>query len=139
MPGRLKQVAGKTYWFNGSCGSSITSSIGTGTTITVNPTTTTTYYCRNYVNGMWSANCVSSTLYVSSLPATPTNPTSNSPFCGSVTLSAAAPPVAILLPWTFAQRCFIWARLQEIFQQMIFWEISLASFVSGSNSIKINQ
>jgi len=91
--------SGTTYWFNGSCGSSITSSIGNGTTITVNPTTTTTYYCRNYLNGMWSANCVSSTLYVSSLPATPTNPTSNSPFCGSVTLSAAAPPVGNLWYW----------------------------------------
>ena len=91
--------SGTTYWFNGSCGSTIPSSIGSGTTITVNPAATTTYYCRNYFNGMWSTNCVSSTLNVSSLPASPTNPTSNSPFCGSVTLSATTPPVGNIWYW----------------------------------------
>jgi gliding motility-associated-like protein len=53
----------------------------------------TTYFARNYQGGVWSANCASVTVAVSS-PNNPTNPTSNSPQCAEVTLTATGSPTA---------------------------------------------
>jgi gliding motility-associated-like protein len=82
---------GATYWFAGSCGNSITNSIGSGVSLVVSPTTTTTYYARNYLNGLWSSNCASTTIYVNT-PSVPNNPTSNSPQCSSVTITRSGTP-----------------------------------------------
>jgi hypothetical protein len=46
---------GTVHWFTGSCATS--GSIGTGTTINVSPTVTTTYFARNFNNGAWSTAC----------------------------------------------------------------------------------
>jgi hypothetical protein len=46
---------GTVHWFTGSCATS--GSIGTGTTINVSPTITTTYFARNFNNGAWSTAC----------------------------------------------------------------------------------
>jgi hypothetical protein len=60
---------GTVYWYTGGCGSTF---IGTGTSINVNPNTTTTYFCRNYANGYFSNGCASTTVTVSGTPAAPT-------------------------------------------------------------------
>ena len=53
-------ITGTAEWFTGSCGGT---SIGTGTSITVNPTAaSTTYYVNNNVNNTASANCASVTV-----------------------------------------------------------------------------
>ena len=59
-------ASGTVYWFRNFCASS--GQIATGNSITVNPTTTTTYYARNFNNGLWSANCASVTVAVNPTP-----------------------------------------------------------------------
>ena len=59
-------ASGTVYWFRNFCASS--GQIATGNSITVNPTTTTTYYARNFNNGLWSANCASVTIAVNPTP-----------------------------------------------------------------------
>lgn len=86
--------SGTTYWFAGSCGSTTGSSIGFGSSISVSPSTTTTYYARNYSAGNWSNTCASKTITVNSIPSTPSAPTSNSPQCGSVTITRSGTPPA---------------------------------------------
>jgi hypothetical protein len=56
---------GTVYWYTGGCG---TTQIGTGNSITVNPNVATTYYARNYNNGLFSTTCASYTVNVNSLP-----------------------------------------------------------------------
>ncbi len=73
-------MSDSTYfvWFEGYCGSSLPAAIDTGETIWVSPTTTTTYFVRNYnpYYDCWSDNCLSVTVYVDDLSAsiTPLNP-----------------------------------------------------------------
>ncbi|NCU76919.1 MAG: hypothetical protein EBV59_08235 [Synechococcaceae bacterium WB7_1C_051] len=77
---------GTVYWYTGGCGSNF---IGTGTSINVNPNTTTTYYAMNYDNGYFSNGCASITVNV---PGTPAAPSANavSIFCGqTASLSAS--------------------------------------------------
>lgn len=59
-------ASGTVYWFRNFCASS--GQIATGNSITVNPTTTTTYYARNFNNGLWSTNCASVTVVVNPTP-----------------------------------------------------------------------
>ena len=59
-------ASGTVYWFRNFCASS--GQIATGNSITVNPTTTTTYYARNFNNGLWSTNCASVTIAVNPTP-----------------------------------------------------------------------
>lgn len=54
-------AVGAVYWYTGSCGGT---QIGTGNTIAVSPTTTTTYYARNYNNAQYSVACASLTVNV---------------------------------------------------------------------------
>lgn len=54
-------VSGVVYWYTGSCGGT---QVGTGNTLTVSPTTTTTYYARNYNNNLFSDGCASITVVV---------------------------------------------------------------------------
>ena len=84
---------GTTYWFAGTCGNSISNAIGSGTSLVVSPSSTTTYYARNYANGLWSASCASTTITINTV-ATPNNPTSNSPQCASVTITRPGNPPA---------------------------------------------
>lgn len=58
-------VVGTVYWYTGGCGST---QIGTGSSISVSPTTSTTYYAKNYSNSQYSANCASTSITVNSLP-----------------------------------------------------------------------
>jgi len=49
-------AVGTVYWYTGSCGGT---QVATGNPITVSPTTSTTYYARNYNNAQYSAGCAS--------------------------------------------------------------------------------
>lgn len=59
-------TVGTVYWFTGSCAT--TGQIGTGNSLSVSPTTTTTYYARNFSGGQWSTSCASTTITVNSAP-----------------------------------------------------------------------
>ena len=59
-------AVGTVYWFTGSCAT--TGQIGTGNTITVTPTSTTTYFARNFNSGQFSANCVNTTIEIRNPP-----------------------------------------------------------------------
>ena len=74
---------GTVYWYSGgTCGGT---SIGQGNTLTVYPTTTTTYSAMNYNNSLFST-CTASAAVVVNNPATvPATAT-----CGSVTNTTAA-------------------------------------------------
>lgn len=56
-----------TYWFAGSCGLNTSGAIGSGSSISVTPTTTTTYYAAIYDGSCWSS-CDSVTVPVYSNP-----------------------------------------------------------------------
>jgi hypothetical protein len=58
---------GTVYWFTGSCAT--TGQIATGNTITVTPTSTTTYFARNFNSGQFSTNCVNTTIEVRNPPS----------------------------------------------------------------------
>ena len=91
--------SGTTYWFSEFCGNSISSSVGSGISLNVSPSLTTTYYARNYSNGLWSSGCVSMTITVVSA-LTPSIPTSNSPQCNSVTITrSGTPPTGTTWYW----------------------------------------
>ncbi len=81
------------YWQGTSCGNN--TSLGSGTTY--NATGSGTYYIRAYstIGGCWSPSCgtVSVTVdTVSTSVSTPSNPTSNSPQCNSVTVTRVGSP-----------------------------------------------
>ncbi len=57
---------GTVYWFAGGCNT--TGQIGTGTSISVSPATTTTYYARNFSGGQWSTTCTAITITVKPNP-----------------------------------------------------------------------
>ena len=54
--------SGTVYWFTGVCNNA--GQIGTGNSATVSPSTTTTYYARNFNGGLWSTGCASTTITV---------------------------------------------------------------------------
>ena len=55
---------GTVYWYTASCGGT---QVTTGNPVTVSPTTTTTYYARNYDNSQFSSGCASVTITVNPL------------------------------------------------------------------------
>jgi hypothetical protein len=57
---------GTTYWFTNGCGT--TGQFATGSSVNVTPNSTTTYYARNYANGLWSSTCASTTITVTNGP-----------------------------------------------------------------------
>ncbi len=59
-------VDGTVYWYTASCGGTATTP-ATGNTLTVSPSTTTTYYARNYNNSQFSEGCASITITVNPL------------------------------------------------------------------------
>lgn len=90
---------GTVYWYTGGCGSS---QIGTGNSISVSPSSSTTYYARNY-NGNWSSSCASLTVTVNSLPSISGHPsTSAQNICingSSTALSVTASGAGISYQW----------------------------------------
>ena len=80
-------AVGTVYWYTNSCGSTF---IGTGNPITVSPSSTTTYYARNYSNNQFSSSCASFSVAVSSPTANPT--ASGTTICGGnpATLNASS-------------------------------------------------
>jgi hypothetical protein len=83
-------ASGTVYWFRNFCASS--GQIATGNSISVNPTTTTTYYARNFNNGLWSANCASVTIAVNPTPTAVSATVNQGTICSgqSVQLNGAA-------------------------------------------------
>ncbi|MCK6648124.1 MAG: hypothetical protein L6Q66_00565, partial [Bacteroidia bacterium] len=78
-----------SQWYTGSCGGTL---IGTGSSITVNPSTTTTYYVSNMSCGT-PTSCAQTTVTVNPLPAAPLIATSGpTTFCtgGSVILTSSS-------------------------------------------------
>ncbi|MCI9844387.1 T9SS sorting signal type C domain-containing protein [Flavobacterium pectinovorum] len=79
-------------WFTVSCGGT---SAGTGNSITVSPTTNTTYYVR--YSGCNTTACASQLVTVNTLPTAPS--ASAQSFCGSATVAslvASAPPGSVV-------------------------------------------
>jgi hypothetical protein len=76
-----------TEWFTGSCGGT---SAGTGNTINVSPTSTTTYYVR-YAGVCNTTSCASITVNVDQSSVDPTNITGTTTICtgGSTVLTSA--------------------------------------------------
>ena len=77
---------GTTYWFTNGCGT--TGQFATGSSVNVTPNSTTTYYARNYANGLWSSTCASTTITVTNGPQAPTAQSFNTTCGQSTTLSA---------------------------------------------------
>jgi hypothetical protein len=71
---------GTVYWYTGGCG---ITQIATGNTLTVSPTTATTYYARNFNSGLFSAGCASITITVNPVPQVTVTPTPNIICAGS--------------------------------------------------------
>jgi hypothetical protein len=59
-------AVGTVYWFAGSCAT--TGQIGTGNSISVSPSSTTTYFARNFNGSAFSTNCASYTVQVVNAP-----------------------------------------------------------------------
>ena len=83
-------VAGATiYWYTGGCGTTL---VGTGNSLVVAPTATTTYYARAYNGTCFSYACDDVTVTVNCAPPTPDNATAEPPVIvvgESTTLSAS--------------------------------------------------
>ena len=58
-------AVGTVYWYSGSCGGTL---VGTGNPLSVSPSSTTTYYARNFNNCVFSAGCASTTVSVNPVP-----------------------------------------------------------------------
>ncbi len=96
-------VDGVVQWFDDFCGGNL---IGTGASITVNPTATTTYFARNFNNGLPSANCLSVTVDVNAGIVVNINANGPLSFCDGqqVVLTADVPNPAtpeIITLWNF--------------------------------------
>ena len=73
---------GTVYWYINGCG---VTQIGVGNSITVSPTTTTTYNARNYNGGLFSNGCASTTITVNPTPTVSVNSVTNTICSGSNT------------------------------------------------------
>jgi hypothetical protein len=85
---------GTVYWFAGSCGT--TGQVGTGLTLTVSPTTTTTYYARLFDGTSWSS-CQPYTVLVNLYPVVNAGPdisicaSANTQLNGTASITNPAP------------------------------------------------
>jgi hypothetical protein len=75
-------AVGTVYWYINGCG---VTQIGVGNSITVSPTTTTTYFARNYNSGLFSSGCVSTTITVNPTPTVSVSSVTNTICEGSNT------------------------------------------------------
>lgn len=80
-------ASGTVYWFTSGCNTS--GWFTTGNPIVVNPSSTTTYFARNFDGTQWSTTCASTTVTVSTNPAAPTATASLTAICqgGSTNLN----------------------------------------------------
>lgn len=81
-------TGGYYQWYANGCGSG--SSLGSGASITVNPTTSTTYYVRRVANCGGTTGCYSVTVNVNASSTAPTSITGSNTICSgsNVTLTA---------------------------------------------------
>ncbi len=77
---------GTTYWFTNGC--STVGQFATGASVNVNPNVTTTYYARNFANGIWSSSCAQTTITVGNGPQPPTAQSFNTTCGQSVSMTA---------------------------------------------------
>jgi len=86
-------------WYAGECGYG--TSIGTGNTITVSPTVTTTYYARTEAESCSPSACLSVTVTVNAVPEVPVNVTPNSAICygQSIELNASTTGAGNTVNW----------------------------------------
>jgi hypothetical protein len=92
-------AAGITWYWQGTNSNGTSITLGSSATFTT--TSSGTYYlrARNNTSGCWSASSGSVSVTLSA-PATPPNPTSNSPQCNSVTITRSGnPPVGETWYW----------------------------------------
>lgn len=75
-------AVGTVYWYINGCG---VTQIGVGNSITVSPTTTTTYNARNFNGGLFSNGCVSTTVTVNPTPTVSVSSVTNTICSGSNT------------------------------------------------------
>lgn len=87
-------ASGTVYWFTGACNT--TGQIATGNSISVSPTSTTTYYARNFNGGFWSSICASTTIVVNPLPTVNAGPDVSICPTASTTLSGTVPATTTL-------------------------------------------
>ncbi|MEN9972231.1 MAG: hypothetical protein RIS20_578 [Bacteroidota bacterium] len=78
---------GTINWYANACGT--TNTIGTGQSITVSPTATTTYYANSSSGGTYSSSCVNVTVTVNSSSAAPTV-SGTTALCGNGTTTLTA-------------------------------------------------
>jgi hypothetical protein len=75
-------AVGTVYWYINGCG---VTQIGVGNSITVSPTTTTTYNARNFNGGLFSNGCVSTAVTVNPTPTVSVSSVTNTICSGSNT------------------------------------------------------
>jgi hypothetical protein len=75
-------AVGTVYWYINGCG---VTQIGVGNSITVSPTTTTTYNARNFNGGLFSNGCVSTAVTVNPTPTVSVSSVTNTICEGSNT------------------------------------------------------
>lgn len=75
-------VSGTVYWYVNGCG---ITQIGFGNSITVSPTSTTTYFARNFNGSQFSSGCASITITVNPTPSVSVSPVANTICSGTNT------------------------------------------------------
>ncbi len=91
-------VPGTVYWFAGGCAT--TGQVGTGLSLTVSPSTTTTYYARLFDGTVWST-CSSYTVTVNTYPVINAGPDVN--ICNGATTQLSGSVTNATAPGTFTQ------------------------------------
>lgn len=92
---------GTVHWYTGGCGVTL---IGTGNSRLVSPTTTTTYWARNFSGGQFSSGCATITITVNpSLP--PAGPVSgNNVIIAGTSSTYSIPPLpGATYQWAYTQ------------------------------------
>ena len=82
LNGGIAGTGAVAQWFTGSCVGSL---VGTGNSINVSPTSTTTYYVR-YIGSCNTTTCATVTVTVNTLSVAPTGVTGTTTICGGSTL-----------------------------------------------------
>lgn len=90
---------GTVYWYSVSCGGT---QLGTGSSITVSPGTTTSYYARNFSNN-FSETCASVEITVHPFPAAPTAGNLATEYNGNTHTASATAPEGSSVVWYSAQ------------------------------------
>ena len=75
-------AVGSVYWYVNGCG---ITQIGTGNSISISPTTTTTYFARNFNGSQFSSGCASITITVNPTPNVSVSSVSNTICSGTNT------------------------------------------------------